>query len=159
MSAVQTMKVDAANGVVYRMSRGLMKPAKTFRCGAYLQICVGGRSVNVARFIYAHAHGPIPPWLVVDHISRNTLDNRIENLRLVSQKQNNENRLGPQRNNKIGFKGVCSVSRSGRYRAQIKHEGKKLHLGCFGTPEEAYAAYCNAARELHSCNPHGQIAI
>lgn len=43
------------------------------------------------RLVWEHMNGPIPPTLEIDHINGNTLDNRIENLRLVTHKENQNN--------------------------------------------------------------------
>ncbi|TPL66647.1 hypothetical protein FJ949_09790 [Mesorhizobium sp. B2-4-1] len=47
-------------------------------------------------------------------------------------------------NNTSGFKGV-TVTPKGRYVARIKARSKHIHLGVFDTPEQAHAAYCQAA--------------
>jgi hypothetical protein len=85
---------------------------------------------------------------IADHINRNTLDNRRSNLRLATPQQNQQNK-GVQRNNTSGFKGVSRQKRSGKWKAEIKSGGKKIWLGEFDSPEEAYVAYCKAAKELH----------
>ena len=81
-----------------------------------------------------------------DHINHKTLDNRRENLRIVSQTQNSYN-SPKQRNNTTGFKGV--IRENGRFRAIIGIQGKRIHLGTCATPEEAYALYCEAAKKYH----------
>ena len=82
---------------------------------------------------------------VIDHINRDKLDNRKSNLRPVTVQQNNMNK-GPQRNNRLGIKGV-SVEGPG-YRAVIKFNRKTIILGHFDDPFSAAAAYNNAAVEL-----------
>jgi hypothetical protein len=82
----------------------------------------------------------------VDHINRDTLDNRRENLRIVTQTQNSQNR-NSGRGNKTGFKGVWK-HKEGKYTSQIQFEGRKIHLGLHRTAENAYKAYCSAARDL-----------
>tara|TARA_Y100000310_G_scaffold35421_1_gene33457 strand:+ start:2323 stop:3663 length:1341 start_codon:yes stop_codon:yes gene_type:complete len=78
--------------------------------------------------------------LMVDHINRNTLDNRRINLRKVTRQQNAFNM---DRGSK--WKGV---TRSGdRWRAQITVDRKNHHLGSFGSPEEAARAYDEAAKQ------------
>ena len=64
-------------------------------------ICVDGRKKMYLshRFIWECYNGLIPAGLVVDHINRNKLDNRIENLRVVTPRENNLNSVlitGPQ---------------------------------------------------------------
>lgn len=85
-----------------------------------------------------------------DHINRNKLDNRKCNLRLVSNSLNNMNK-GIQKNNNIGFKGVCvkSCKPTIKYVAQISFNKKKMYLGYYDTPEEASVVYEKKCRELY----------
>lgn len=95
---------------------------------------------------------------VVDHINHNTLDNTKNNLRVCTQAENTRNR-GSQKNNTSGYKGVWqnrNIYKDKIYiswAAQIRHNTKKIHLGCFKTKEEAYKAYCDAC-----INYHGEFA-
>lgn len=79
-----------------------------------------------------------------DHENGNTLDCRRSNLRLCTKLQNNCNR-GIQSNNTSGFKGVSLVKDTGKWKAQISINGKRISLGCFALPEEAARAYDSAA--------------
>lgn len=88
---------------------------------------------------------PPPQGLSVDHINGNPLDNRRSNLRVATHAQNMANRKS-HKNNTSGFRGVYRAKN--RYRAEIKHQGKKIRLGSFATAEEAGAAYSCAAKEL-----------
>lgn len=83
----------------------------------------------------------------VDHINRIRTDDRWTNLRLATRSQNNGNE-GVRPNNTSGFKGVtrCAV-KAGRWRAQIRANGKKKNLGSFDTKEEAARAHDAAALE------------
>lgn len=81
---------------------------------------------------------------MVDHENRDRLDCRRDNLRSCTQAQNSANSK-TQRNNKLGVKGVYALG--DRFRAQIKAGGKKIHLGIFGTVEEASDAYYAAAQQ------------
>ncbi len=83
---------------------------------------------------------------VVDHLDRNTLDNRRANLRVCTQSHNIGNARADRRNNKTGFKGVSWRPDKGKYAAQIKVARKTKHLGYFPTAELASAAYQQAAR-------------
>lgn len=94
------------------------------------------------------------PGQFVDHINRNTLDNRRENLRFCTHRQNMQNSrkrvsiLGRKPSSQ--YKGVSWDKRSQRWVARIhsKH-GKYLWLGSFVTEREAYDAYCVAATSEH----------
>lgn len=79
----------------------------------------------------------------VDHINGDGLDNRRCNLRIATRAENRRNSgpLGGQSR----FIGVCPVSRSSTWRAQIGHDGTTTHLGCFPSEEAAARAYDRAA--------------
>ena len=82
-----------------------------------------------------------------DHINGNTLDNRMCNLRITDSSGNNRNRK-LQKNNTSGFIGVTKPISSSSWRAQIKFNGKMLHLGCFARKEDAALCYQEKAKEL-----------
>jgi hypothetical protein len=92
----------------------------------------------------------------VDHRFGLKLDNRKSELRICTTAQNLCN-VGIRKDNTSGYKGV-KLRRKGRgdkmrggkkWETRISHNGKNRYIGCFETPEEAYAAYCKVARELH----------
>jgi hypothetical protein len=80
----------------------------------YLTFSEFGKTKYVHRAIYELHHGSIPPGMVIDHINRNTLDNRIENLRLVSHAQNLQNQK-MRTDNTVGVKNVTYSVRMKRY--------------------------------------------
>ena len=66
----------------------------------------------------------------VDHINHNTLDNRKENLRIVTKSQNQMN---------ADYKGISKL-KNGKYYAHIKINQKMLNLGVYVFEEEALFA-------------------
>lgn len=84
----------------------------------------------------------------VDHIDLNPLHNWRSNLRLATRAQNGANR-SRQRNNTSGFKGVSWDSVNKKWRATIQVAGKQKFLGRYSSPEEAYAKYCEAAKQYY----------
>ena len=84
-----------------------------------------------------------PRKIMVDHINKNTLDNRKENLRLVNGSQNQANRSANS-SNTTGLKGVRIAKDGKNFTARLalrKPVRKEIYLGYFKTPEEAAAAY------------------
>ncbi len=101
--------------------------------------------------------GLTDPRVLVDHINGDPLDCRKSNMRRCKHGENRRNR-GEQRNNKTGFKGVRQ-EKSGRFRAGVRHEGKRYDCGLFDTAEEAFEAYKKKAAELHGefvCFKYGE---
>jgi len=86
------------------------------------------------------------PSEIVDHKDGNPLNNRRDNLRLATKVDNQRNSRKPK-NNTSGYKGV--YKHAGRWVAMIRTNENKKHLGRFDTPEEAYEAYCEAAKKYH----------
>lgn len=86
----------------------------------------------------------------VDHVNRNPLDDRWNNLRACSQKENARNK-GRYSSNKSGYKGVYTsqYKDSVYYHAKIQVDGRPVFLGSFPSAEEAHAAYCEAAIKYH----------
>jgi len=87
------------------------------------------------------------PQNQMDHKDGNGLNNRWSNLRECSRSQNGANRQGPQKNNKLGIKGVGLHVKSGKYHARIRVHGKQIHLGYYDTSEAAACAYQKAAKK------------
>jgi len=83
--------------------------------------------------------------MFIDHINGDRKDNRIENLRACTKRQNSGNAKLSVRNS-TGYRGV---SKSGNgFRALICRRGKLQHLGVFQTAVEAGKVYDNAARKV-----------
>ena len=104
----------------------------------YLQIIVCSRKYRAHRLAWLHVYGEWPEDQL-DHINRNRSDNRISNLREVSNKQNGQNKSKPN-NNTSGHTGVFWHKQNSKWRAQITHNQKKIHLGYFTDLEEALSA-------------------
>jgi hypothetical protein len=87
---------------------------------------------------------------IVDHINGNGLDNRKENLRVVTVVENARNSRGKVRSRKSQYKGVSfCIGRKSPWRATIEAGGHgQKHLGYFSTEEEAARAYDQAAAEV-----------
>jgi hypothetical protein len=82
---------------------------------------------------------------VIDHINGNGLDNRRENLRVITTGQNTTWRT-IQKNNTSGYRGVSWHKAKQRWDAKIKVNGHAIHLGRFINKEDAAHAYDEAAK-------------
>jgi hypothetical protein len=99
-----------------------------------------------AKTIYMHRIvANTPNGKQTDHINLNKLDNRKENLRICTRKQNSGNVYIPSHNTS-GMKGVGK--HAGKWRAYISDKDKHIHLGYFNTKELAAQAYNKKASEL-----------
>ncbi|MGL5077741.1 MAG: HNH endonuclease signature motif containing protein [Waterburya sp.] len=92
------------------------------------------------------------PEKFIDHIDGNPLNNRINNLRDVSNEDNCQNRRKAQVNNKSEILGAHYDKKSGLFKSSIRSNGKQKHLGYFLTAEEAHTTYIVAKRKLHEGN-------
>lgn len=90
------------------------------------------------RVAWELTNGAIAAGASLDHLCFNPACVRPEHLRETTHKQNLEHRKGAQSNSKSGVRGVYPSR--GRWRAQLTHNGKHVHLGAFDTIEEAERA-------------------
>lgn len=123
--------------------------ADYLRVDGYSYVCVDRMSYLAHRLAWIYMTGVVPAYL--DHINGMKSDNRIENLRIATQWQNQLNHSRSLRNTN-GIKGVCWSTRNKRWIAQSRMNSKSNWLGSFMTKDEAEAAV-KAFRELH----HGEF--
>ena len=142
LRAMFTLQPD---GRILRTSTGALVPMQPMPNG-YARVKIGRRYAMAHRLVVALVIGKWPDGHV-DHKNGDKLDNRIENLRIVTPGQNSQNVDLPTRRNALGIRGVSPFK--GRYRATIQVKGKYHSLGVFDTPDEAHRAYVEAKRRLH----------
>lgn len=111
----------------------------------YRTVSVAGRLYLAHRIAWLYVKGVWPDGQL-DHRDRDRANNRFKNLRPATNQQNCWN-MGPQRNNTTGVRGVHRESRTGKYCATMRIEGKTRYLGRFETLEAAAQAYRAAEKE------------
>lgn len=107
----------------------------------YWYVCVGGKQYPAHRLAWFYVHGEWPEG-DIDHINRNRLDNRIENLRVTTRSRNLHNSSG---RSKSGHKGVRST-KYGTFEAVIMVDKTSYYLGSYKTIDDAAAARLFAER-------------
>jgi hypothetical protein len=95
------------------------------------------RSHRLGWYLY---YGKLPNKYI-DHIDGNPANNKIDNLRDVTNQQNSFNQTKA--------KGYYWNSRDKKFQAQIRLNLKTINLGLFSTKEEARAAYLKAKEKYH----------
>lgn len=105
-----------------------------------------GKGYFEHRLIWLYHYGTWPKDQI-DHINGIKDDNRIENLRQVTNQQNSFNKKSFGKTSK--YKGVDWNKNSKKWRAQYGYKGKVYYLGSYETEEEAAEAYRRSTEHLH----------
>lgn len=121
------------------------EPYKKYRVNVF------GICYNVSHIVFLFHNGYLPK--IIDHIDRNPLNNRIENLREVSRLENAKNR-SKQKNSSCKYMGVTIKRKDNKkdirnYQSAICSNNKKMYIGAFKTEEEAALAYNREAVRYH----------
>lgn len=109
----------------------------------YMKVYIFNKAYFSHRIIWLLFYGDFPKDQL-DHINGIKHDNRIENLREVTNLENCKNQK-LQKNNKSGYKGVSWCKREKRWVANIRLNGILTFLGYFDTPELAFRKYADVA--------------
>jgi hypothetical protein len=123
---------------------------KGTRSSRYSTTKIHGQHWCVHKLIYLYHHGVVPEQL--DHINRDTADNRIENLRVANASENTCNRRLFV-NNTSGCKGVSWHKHRQKWFAYVDVQKKRKSLGYFDDLELAELV-STEARDLY----HGKYA-
>ncbi|HFV7245353.1 TPA: HNH endonuclease signature motif containing protein [Escherichia coli] len=121
----------------------------TRRADGYRQVALrlDGKQYQLKahRVAWILAHGAIPHGKQIDHINGIRDDNRLCNLRLVTQRENDQNR---RKARGYSWNKGCS-----KWEAYIRVDGVLRHLGLFPTEAAARAAYLKAKARYHPSTP------
>ena len=92
------------------------------RNDGYIGMVVCKKQMLFHRVVFIMFRGQIPDGIEIDHIDRDKINNKIENLRLSKKCENQRNRK-TNSNSISGIKGVYFRPETGKYRAKIKKDG------------------------------------
>lgn len=107
----------------------------------YGQITINGRAAVAHRVSYELSGATIGQGMQIDHICHVRTCINPAHLRQVTNKQNQENRAGAQRNNlSSGVRGVSHDGRAGLWKAEVMHNKVRHYCGKFKTIEDAAEA-------------------
>ena len=138
-------------GYVYNKETGKVTSPYGVECNSindrYLSIRIVRKREGLRINVYHHQFA----WYCVygttveciDHINRNRLDNRIENLRETTFSENVWN---------SNYESKGYSKKDNLYQARIRISGKLKSLGYYKTESEAYEAYIAAKRLHHKWN-------
>jgi hypothetical protein len=90
-------------------------------------------------------HNPCGYKLVINHKDFNRQNNHVDNLEIVTVRQNT-NRKHLKSSSK--YVGVSLVNKTKKWVAQIRIDGKKIYLGYFDNEINAHFAYQNKLKEI-----------
>jgi len=141
--------------LIWKYCRGgvaMGEVAGSVRPNGYKDIRFYGKLWRAHRLIFIWHHGWVPDYL--DHIDRNPLNNRIENLRPATLQQNVHN-ASIHKNNTSGFKGIFWSKERNRWAARCRVNYKSYYVGNFKDINDAVAALHEFRKKHHgefSCN-------
>jgi hypothetical protein len=107
--------------------------------GRYLRLTINNKKITLHKYLMLKYGGYTEDDLknkVIDHINRNSLDNRFENLRVLTYSDNNKNR---DTNSKTGYRGIYKVGY--KYQAKFTLEGKAFYSNKYDEINQAILKY------------------
>lgn len=114
-----------------------------FNGSTYKLVGFNFKTYRAHRLAWYYHYG-IAPHGDIDHINGDSCDNRIENLRVVSPRQNSQNLKKHREGHLLG----TSLHKKKYWKASIWIKGKAIYLGSYSTAEEAHKAYLTALAKL-----------
>ena len=112
----------------------------------YCRVNFNGRMVAYHVIVWILSTGKdIPQGMEIDHINGNEIDNRIENLRIVTKRGNQQNRKKHRAGRLVG----ASYHKEYNYwQSQIIIDKNKIFLGYYKTEQEAHEVYTIACKHI-----------
>ena len=148
------------NGIIKSLSRRINRfggfiskeriMSQSITKNGYAMVCLSGKKYYTHQLVAITFLNHIPDGtnkVVVDHIDENKLNNKLDNLRLIT---NRENVYRNRTNCTSQYKGVNWNKAMGKWRAIIHLGNKSIHLGYFDLEIDASNAYDDKAKKLRN---------
>lgn len=141
----------AGKGRIFNKPETIRKPGLNSRGYLHVKLCKEGKRkiITIHTLVWDH-FGNKPRnghKLQVDHRDNNKLNNRIDNLQLLTPRQNVSKHYKTQKKTSR-FTGVCWHKKANKWVACITLNKKIKHLGYFKYENDACLEYQKALREM-----------
>lgn len=123
------------------------------RSNGYIKISLLGKKHYAHRLAWLYVYGHLPKEKI-DHINHDRMDNRLSNLRVVSDLESARN-CSKCKSNTSGFTGVTWDKNLSKWVVRIMVNRKNLHIGVFEDIEIAKIARKEAEKEYGFHKNHG----
>lgn len=132
----------------YRKIKGLIAGSIHTTDAGYqcIHVVYGGKQYKNSHLVWQWHNGAIPDGMTIDHKDRNSLNDRIDNLRLATRTEQGRNRGKGKRSRDLP-KGVYRHGK--KFIVKVGIGRQQEYLGLKDTLEEAVAAYNDRARQLY----------
>jgi len=132
----------------YILNERILKPGINTKGYYIVVLCNGKQKTRKVHQLVAIAflnHTPCGMNLVVDHIDENKLNNKADNLQILTNRQNLSKGTPNKTSKYIGV----SKNLRGKYSAAIQINGKDINLGSFDNEEDAREAYLDKLKKIN----------
>lgn len=122
----------------------------------YVRLNIDGKTPRAHQVAWAYTHGSIEEDAQIDHINGRRDDNRLINLRAVTECVNRRN-MARSKRNRSGVTGVSWDSHREKWTARITHDRRVIGLGRFDIFDDAVAARKAAEKQYGFHENHGRV--
>ena len=124
----------------------------------YGKFYLDGKVEYAHRVSFMWARGTIQEGMVIDHVCHNRGCVNPSHLRMITGKQNQENRAGSAVTSSSGVRGVSRNARRNKWCGYVRHNNATLYLGSFDTVAEAESVVIAKRLELFTHNDMDRVA-
>jgi len=124
----------------------------------YGKFYLDGKVEYAHRVAFMWERGTIEDGMVIDHACHNRGCVNPSHLRMVTGKQNQENRAGSAATSSSGIRGVSRNAKRRKWYGFVRHNNATIYLGSFDTVADAESAVIAKRLELFTHNDMDRVA-